>query len=516
VDGSGGLVCGIGFLPALAVAVSVAVRRRRPLPAALAAGLLGAGLQTVYPEIVPLTVGSLGLFLLGAALVAWRRRALDRLALRRAATAIAAGAGVAILASPRASIYTGMYLTSQSTITAFADKLVGYNMRFRYLPGWLLQNRDFYDFAFANPTSTKVRVVEPLLALGALALAAAAWVRLPRTRILAPFVLVAIVQAIVGWRSLDCSYCVQRTLLTLAVTVPTLLAGGLAVLWASPRMLARGVAIAGAVVLLGSVGVTLARTEQRFGEGSYAADRRLGDLARATDRLDGPVDLEGLDAEPLWSWADLPTAYAALSGGRAPRLSIPADTNDYGGFSYLRTWPYPQYWVYDPGYRWVATRLVGARTGRRTVLRAGPYALQERQRPFDATLVRGGAIDTYARDPNARVWAQPPGNVAGGEQGPLTFWVSALSRRPAYLRVALRGPRGLRLRAPGPVVQRQGRDGVLRACLPVPGAEPRRVVSAEVVPAPPGPGPGGGYEQAPRIARTTQIVGYAATAAPCR
>lgn len=102
-------------------------------------------------------------------------------------------------------------------------------------------------------------------------------------------------------------------------------------------------------------------------------------------------------------------------------------------------------------------------------------------------------------------------------QKPLTFWIAAESPAPAYLRLRLVGPPGMRLAGLPQIKQRQAKDGTLSACVRVPGRGARRIAQLSVTPTPPGLGPPPDqYDNAPVPARTVRLAAVRAEQSDCK
>lgn len=537
MDGSQGLLAGLALIPAL-LACGLLALQQASWRATLAFGLLMAGLQAIYPELLPVAGASIaGILVLRAAAELWAGRS-ARVIIGAAGPHVAAIVALTWLGSPRTAYWAAEYLRTQLASRGIGTLLVPYQMRVEYLFGWLAQTREFYAFAFSRPEGAGQVFwggVVPFLLVAAAVVGVAAYRRAW------PLLVVAAVICAQAWaasRSLDCGYCIQRSLLILAPVIPVLIALGLVALarldvWPGPRLPGRAHAIgppgggsvlgalaAAALALLLAVGVgtTMADSEDRAVAGAFMVSSDLPAMLEDVERLPGrgPIALEGLNSVPVWAWAELPATYAAVQQRTRRRLSIPAEHNDWGGLSYWATRPRGDP-VYTPGYDWVLTRLGALNSGRQVLARHGPLALERRTRPFDVMVERGVAADTYRRDRSGSAWVQPPGNQLGLEQGPLTFWVAAQTRQRAWLRIELEGgPPEMRIEAAGAMRQGRGPAGRLTACVPVPGTGARRVATATVTPSlPPLGPPAGPLEVNPQPARSVRLAAVRAVA-DCR
>lgn len=513
MDGAQGMLSALAFLPAL-LAVGLAALAGPKWPLTVAFGILMAGLQASYPELIPIT-GATVVVVLVVLTAATLIRGVPISALRPGARHAGAAAAIALVGSPRTMFWTVDYLVRQLATLEAAEFLVPYQMRLPYLPGWLAQTREFYSFAFARPTGAPQLIWGGLVPLVLVVMIGFGLRRYRRAWPLVVVVVVAAGQAWTSQRTFDCGYCVQRSLLSLIPVVSVLCGVGLASLATLGRRRG-GVAISAVTaILVVGVGQTMFRTVERAVDGAYAAPPYLPAMLDSLERLPGrgAVNMEGFNSVPLWSWIDLPTTYTAVDYRTRRRVSIPAEHDDWGGFAYWRKRP-RSHPVYTPHYDWVLTRLGGVDTGRSEIARHGPLRLQRRSRPFDVTIVRGVAADIHLRDPTGAAWVQPEGSQLGRTQGPLTFWVSAETDQPAWIRIVLEGGSpDTRLEASGRIVP-QSRDpsGRLVACLPVPGNASLRVATASLVPAPPPlSAPRRKFEAAPIPAKTVRLASVRAT-----
>jgi hypothetical protein len=480
VDGSLGLLAGLALFPAIMMC-ALWISRGGAVAGSISLGVLLAGLQAAYPELLPIAALTIVATCLTARGPTGRLRILGR---RGVGLPLLTAGVLSVILSPRTIPWTVDYLFDLIARDLFSLKglLVYYNMRPRYLLGWLFQTRDFYTFAFNNPQGTAQLwwgVVAPSAGL------VLAGIAIHRRRQLVPFALLiaaAVVQALAGWRS-DCQYCVQRSLIVVALTLPLLLIGG----WlAVGEHRWRRVATAGVVgILLLGAASTLVGSERRAIDAAYLPStdlRRMLPHAAAIPRDGAPLLVEGFNAVPIWSWADLPTTYMALrETGR--RLSIVATWNEYGGFSYARTRPFGHS-TFTSDYGWVLTRFGALDSGRATIAGSGPLALQRRAEPFDVSPVLGVAADVDDR--HGIPWLAPPGKNFGLEQGPLTALVSGPPTDAAWVEVVLQAPPGTSIAGPPGTKTGLRSSGELGSCIPVPPEGPVRIVTLTVSPTPAG------------------------------
>jgi hypothetical protein len=513
-DGSQGLLAGLAVLPAL-IAATVLALTRPTKRAAILAGLTFGGLQAVYPELLAGSIAGLGLALVALLALAWRRR--DRVPITREKVRWVAGllllAGVAaLLVSPRTLPWTWNYVVAGS-YKDLAKGVIHYNMDLKFLPGWLLQTREFYTFAFAHPGGITTFVLGIVLPLVLIAVCCYALVALPRTRLLAGLVLFLCAQALVTSATLGCSYCAQRTLLALAPILPVLLTGGLyALLKAGGRARDVGLVL-GTLALVATTWTVMQR--MRTGLVSMPSNRleKLADTIKHD--TSGGIAMEGFDSVPLASWLELPVTYNVVKQANPQRISLIADHTDYGGLAFYGTRPADSP-AWDPNYKWVITRIGGFDHGRQEIFRQGPISIQRRAEPFDVIVDRGVAVDQQRLDPAGVPWVQSESDQAGFHQGPLTFRIAADDPGTAYVRFELHGPPDVNVARQKGMVRTRTAPGVMEVCVPAPGPSRTRQLSFTVSP------PTGGltyptqqYVLGPSPAKSIQLFRVGATSQPC-
>jgi len=522
IDGSAGLLAGIALIPALLAVTMIAFRRLDWVPTLIAGVLLG-GLIVAYPEMGVVVAGTGAIGLLGMLVLGLRRgRKLGEM-VRPTVPYILGAIAMGVIVAPRATLYA---ITNLSEAGTYTKQVIDYQMQIGHLPGWLLQTREFYTFALSDPHGfayLMVGIVLPLLMIavglyGCWRHRASAWIVLL-------FILMACLQGIYSATSLSCSYCVGRTLLTIVPSAAVLVTLGVYELVESVdrRTMAVGVAIGTAALI--AAGASLFQIEQRTVQGAYMSTADLGKMAAAAEGdVHGTVELEGFGMTPLWAWGENRTTYQAMEEATGERISLDSAYNDWGGLSYYNTHP-PPHPSYDPDYKYVLTRLTGLTTGRKVIARFGTLRLEHRLTPFDVTVARGVAVETYERDPGGAVWVQRPGEELGLTQGALTFWVSALSDRASYLRAEFQGPTDLRPKGVPGAVTYNNPDGRTKICMPVPGGKGLRIAKMPIEPEPePVTAPFSGAfgsatlpdENASIVAKEIQLLGMHATTEPCR
>lgn len=519
IDGSAGLLSGLALLPAIFVVGLRALEVPRKTLTVLLGAML-AGLQAVYPELLALPAAAAVLVVLALGV---HRRRLGRLtrsiALRAVGHLSLLGAS-ALLLSPRTAPWTLNYLYDQISRQTLFGGLIEYDMGIEYLPGWLAQTREFYSFAIGPQQELPVLVglVLPIVLIGVAAFGVR---RFAWSRLLLAFLVVVAAQAYLTGRSLDCSYCTQRSLVALTPVIPVLVALGVAALATNGRRWGRYSAMVIGVTTVIAVGVTMEQSLSRATAGAYTGSTNLEPLAsEVRQEVDGPLHLEGFAAPPFWAWAEQPTTYAAMNQATDQRLSTVATYNDYGGFTYTQTRPvgHP---VYTPRYRYVLTRFGSLDSGREEIARRGPLRLMRRATPFDVVVARGAAVDKESADPAGLAWVQSSSEQLGYpqlgfEQGRLTFWISALTPRRAFLRLTLAAPPELSVTDPAGAVVRPLPEGRFDVCLPVQGSGGLRIQSVGLEP-PTGPllPSGEALDPVPRPAQAIRLDAALASSRPC-
>lgn len=473
IDGSAGILSALALVPAVIALVVLAIECLNWRTTALI-GVLLAGMAAVYPEVGIVLLAGVALQLLGLLIYRLRRGdSLVALARKVLPHLLVAGA-LALLLFPRATLWLWANAKIASGVAAATG--VDYDMAPQYVIGWLFQTRDFYEFALGGGGGAGQLVlgtILPLILLGAVIYGA---IRLPRARILIAVAVAAVLQAVYLNRTSGCTYCVDRSLLPIIPLVGVALFIGL---WELARAPGRGRREAAGVLagmFLVAACASVIAIEHRAIRGAYMPSSDTSSLVSAVhDRVDGTLAIEGWDQTQGWAWSQNPTMYAAITQATGQRVAAVTAYNDYGGYGYLHTRPIGDP-SYTANYRYVATRLTGLDAGRQLVYRTRDAAVQRRAGEFDALLARGAAVESYRQSRNGIPYLAP------GSSAPLTFWISAQSSRPAYLRLWL-GAVGLRPTMSQAVARDIGQQSYL--CVPVPGTGPRRIVE---LPFPSAPG----------------------------
>jgi hypothetical protein len=515
MDGAAGLLGGLTMLAPL-MAVGAAAVLRPTWRLTVLAGLLTAGLQAIYPEMLVLPLAALALAIIVRIALAWR----DGTIRRRGVWEILGHLvvfGVLLLAlAPRSGLWTVDYYLHTLDQFAMSNGL-NYNVRAQYLVGWLAQTRDFYSFAFNTPWDFRwiwQGLLLPEVLFG-LALAAVVATRNRRALLLVAFLVMAILQSFASLHRYNCEYCVQRTMLTTIAPFAAFIFVGLVWGLRRPGVLVRGVAAIG-MLLLVLTAIGGMRETQKRASFAFMTAYELPDVAdKAAKLTKGTVAMEGSASVPLWAWGEQPTTYEALAESTQRRISVPAAYQDWGGFAFFESRPigHP---VYTTKYDYVVSRLGGIETPRRVVYRNGPYQVAERAKPFDVIIARGISADNRKRDKTGNAWLQAAGTQLGLVQGVPTFWISALSPAKAYLRVRVESavPIGPSNKVPGAISTEV--PGGWEICMPVPSRKRLRIAH---LPLSLNPAPftfsTDPHDNAPFLDKTFRVAAVSATTQAC-
>ena len=159
---------------------------------------------------------------------------------------------------------------------------------------------------------------------------------------------------------------------------------------------------------------------RRAVDGAYVMPAALRSVLDAAAERDGSLQLEGFQAMPESNF-EYPSAFADLRQTSDRRISsLPSAEAIEGKQALAEDQPF------DPRYAEVLTRLPGVDSGRATIARSGPYALQRRSGPLDVTLASGVTVDAAKRDRDglrlghrpARPRDRRPRRPAGGRRAP--------------------------------------------------------------------------------------------------
>jgi hypothetical protein len=504
MDGSEAAICGCAVLAPVVALGSEALRCRRPATLVLFA-LVVAGLQTLYPLFLPAVV------LAGAAAVVVLAVRRLRRGLPTPKEVITASwqLGMVIALScaftPVAFLRNARYWISLLNGSFSLAGLPAYVFPANVLPGWVLQTREFYNLpnlSAATAGQLLLGALVPLLLIGVIAFAAR---RYREALLMVAVAAGASLLAYYAWSARGCGYCVQRNLLPVGALAAPALGLGVAAI-ATLRSRAR-IPLASAVVLItaaaiGHVGIV---ERQRLANGSYLLDDQARAAISALPSGAGPVELEGFGQGPSPPM-ELPVVYNLAEERAHGKVSVVTDRDDNRGLLYFGG-VQPLGPAFRPDYRYVLTRLAGISTGRRTVARDGPFALEQRTHDLDVTVTGGVSVPAARFDPSGAAWVNPGRPLhflVAGESPGSRAWISlALD---ATVPVKVKGDAGTS----------STRDGrTLRICLPAVGPSPIREAGLELGFVPqPAPLPGESYAPAlpPRGVRLTSM-GVSAT--PC-
>jgi hypothetical protein len=462
MDGSEGAIAGLVLVLPLLLAGHFALRKHRAADLILFA-LLAAGLQTAYPLFVP-PLALAGAIVLTIEIVRHlRRRAVGRTELAGAAGAVVGVSALAAVLTPVAFERNVRYWRAILDGTVSLASLPQYDLPIGVIPGWLAQTRDFYYLPHLGALTTHETLNSIFVPL---ALAGVVGYGIWRHRATAIAVPVAAVAGLLAYYTMEhnqCSYCVQRNLLVIEPLTVAGIGAGLAALLATHRRAPRLLAGAIAVVALIAIGDKALDLSRREADAAYTLDRQTRQaLAAIPAPASASLELEGFGQGPKAQMED-PLAYSATYEALGHPPSIAAESDDNHGLQYLGG-PRPVGVEFDPGYRYVLTRLAGIHTARRTIARYGPIALQERAQALDALVTSGVDVALARNDPSGLAWVQ---NM------PVTVWVTgALPAQRVWVQL------DFQVTTPGPVnvgrangvptrTRRTGSN--LAVCLEVPG-----------------------------------------------
>jgi hypothetical protein len=413
VDGSEGAIAGLVLVLPLLLAGHFALREHRASGLILFA-LLVAGLQTAYPLLVPPLALAGTIVLAMGAVRRFRRGAVARSELVRAVGALA---GVLVLAAAITPVAFERNVRYWRSILDGTYSFVGlpkYDLPIGVIPGWLAQARDFYYLPHLAALTTQQTLNSIFVPL---ALAGVVGYGIWRYRATAIAIPVAVAAGLLAYYTMEhnqCSYCVQRNLLVIEPLTVAGIGVGLAALLASHRRALHVLAGVIAVMALVAVGDKALDISRREADAAYIFDRQTRQaLAALPAPASATLELEGFGQGPKAQMED-PLAYSAAYETLGHPPSIAAESDDNHGLQYLGG-PRPVGVEFDPGYRYVLTRLAGIHTARRVIARYGPIALEERQ-PLDALVTAGVDVALARNEPLGMAWVQ---NLL-----PVTVWVS--------------------------------------------------------------------------------------------
>jgi hypothetical protein len=484
IDASQAPLAALALLGAFAMTATRLVRD--PLGAGALFGVLSAGVATAYPSYLPIVAGSA---LLALAVHLFRERDAGILRLSAAAfvAAILAAAVVAPLSLAKNASYfqavsrgdlernygEALYETPVRTEVfgrpvpspTLEGDTPSWHTPAEGVPAWLTGSRDLYSIP--RPGETPLQrwlVFGALFPALMLALAALGARSFPAGRVLLYPAAVALVAAAYSYLIRDCGYCAERNILPLASLVAILGAAGAV---AAARMLEDR--FPGRILRLAPIALAFVMLVVPLKRDSALASRLtdggafLGEDARAVldeaAKRQQAIAVEGGGLGAPHS-AQIENTLLDAAASELFRRPPVIDWKGLPKFLYFPDDP-PRNSDLDPRYGWVFTRLAGVRTPRHTVIRRGPFALERRRAPVDATITRGAGADLTQRDPRGDAWLT----------GPVTFTVAAPPRTGAVsLRIVLGGPTVSSVRLRGRATPLGTGAGAVAVCLPVPGS----------------------------------------------
>ena len=401
-DGSQAATCGIALMAPIATMGAEVLRGRRFADLVLLS-LLAAGLMALYPLYVPGVAVAAGLVVLANAIRLRIRGPLGQRALLSVLARATLVVTLTILFNV-VSFTRNLHFWHQAATISMAGKPI-YDLPISVLPGWLLQTRQFYfltSLAHASFHQLLIGVILPAIFIAVIVVGIWRW----RAASIIVCV-IAVFAALAQYTSMTkhCSYCVDRNLLPVAPLCTVLLALGVAAL-ATAR--ATGLRWMAAIVAVAAIAAVADQTHNErllFADNSYFLEDANRALLSHLPAHAGPVSVEGFGNNPYYAIVELALVYTLASERNDGEVSVSNEDPSYEAFNALNGGVKP---INDPGerhpvnsdlypdYRYVLTRFGGMHTGRRTIARAGPLALEERVHPVDVMLVSGAAT-TLAR-----------------------------------------------------------------------------------------------------------------------
>jgi hypothetical protein len=226
----------------------------------------------------------------------------------------------------------------------------------------------------------------------------------------------------------SCSYCEDRSLLPVAPILIFLVCVGIAVLAVSTSRAIRSAAYFVAAVVLVAVGSTTYLALMRFKDNGYFLDTPVRSVLAHLPPT-GDVELEGFGEGPA-PIAEQGLVYMLAEEKAWNRVSLPADFDEDGSIIYLGdgylSLTGPQF---DPNYQYVLTRLPDIGTLRRTIVRQGGVALEQRVVGLDVTPDYGLTVSTVQA--NSVVFLNPYPPVPE----PIKFIITGPPRGTVYVRI---------------------------------------------------------------------------------
>jgi hypothetical protein len=501
IEGSQAALAGLALVPVALLALT-GIRvpmRARPV---LALAIVLAGIQTVYPLTYPLFVaGTATVALIVAARSGLSRRTMLRSA-RSTVAPVALAVAASLVLSPVALSRNLEYWRSVSTggfLDALAPIFPQYDLGFSAAVPWLVQLRPFPYFRESSGVSLGL----VLLSVAAIVVLAVSLLHMLRaSRLGVPVAVVAVVvgaAALVAGTNSECNYCTQRSAVVLGPLILLLLLAVVVALAAWTRGPARVAAPLAVLCLIGAAGAASASLTSRVVEDGYALPTAALDAATRLGELRGDVLLEGANGS-YHAVHELPALYYAVAMSGQRISYVRGDDYHFGLAFGPSTLPAAEF---TPSYRLVLSRFGAVRTGRRTIARYGPFAIQERNRRLDAVIVAGVVADRADRERSGRAWID----------GRLVVRVVSPRRTRAHAEVTLRQRGVERVDHSGRLVRL--RPGLATVCVDAGRVRGTRDVSLRLLgDGGPVPGPSG-FDLRARPSRQVELVRLLAVEGSC-
>jgi hypothetical protein len=418
-------------LAPLAFVFAVLGLERRNVRELVLAGILVAGLASVYPEFIPPLAFS-GLLAVAILTVRLLRRTGSWDVLRGLLFGIAVLAGVVVILAPLSAFRAYSYLSRIGGDSPLFAGLPRRFMTFENSGAWAFGVLHVYQLQRFDVLSHSKMVLAVVLPIALSLLVAVGAVRSTRT---VSLVLVPIVVPIVlgllaydRYQSGHCEYCLWKSLTFMLPFLGVGLALGLDAVWGfglwrtALRISVAALAVVAVAVVL-RTDTKLVRALAHSPAAGATALRNLDD-AHVPLPDHAEVLVEGAEATYAPKWT-VPEAYYATRSLDDARPSLPLARDDALYLGAGAGTPARQF--YDPRYGYVLTAYPGVRSDRKQLAIRGDYGLFRRA-PTDVSVV--GA--STAIDPNA-----------GNETipwllNPVQLWISASRPRRAGVLVHLR------------------------------------------------------------------------------
>jgi hypothetical protein len=418
-------------LAPLALLFAVLGLVRRDARELVLAGILIAGLASVYPEFIPPLAlsGAVAVALLTVRLL---RRPRVWETLRGLLVGLAVLAGVVLVLAPLSAFRAYSYLSRIGGDSPLFAGLPPRFMTFENSGAWAFGVLHIYQLQRFDLLSHSKAVLAVVLPIALAVLVAVGALRSTRT---VSLVFVPIVVPIVlgllaydRYQSGHCEYCLWKSLTFMLPFLGVGLALGLDAIWGFRwwRTALRIGVVALAAVAVAVVLRTDAKLVRALAHSPAAGETALRKLDDAHVRLPdhSEVLVEGAEATYAPKWT-VPEAYYATRSLDDARPALPLARDDALYLGAGAGTPPGQF--YDPRYRYVLSAFPGVRSDRKPLAVRGDYGLFRRA-PIDVAVV--GA--STAIDPNAG-----PGTIPW-LLNPVQLWISAPRAERASVLLRLR------------------------------------------------------------------------------